>query len=147
MTRVRTERLLRDGAATGRACDGCTACCTVLLVTELRKPARRACEHVSRDGCRVHETRPESCRAFHCAWLRGVIDGDDARPDALGVMVDAFVERPSGATRVVAFELWEGALDAPDARALLDELATHREVRVSRRDGTWATVGSGDVGE
>ena len=100
---------------------------------------------VGRDGCRVHDARPESCRAFNCAWLRGVIaGGDETRPDALGVMFDSFVERGSGASRVLAFELWPGALDAEPARAVVAALAAAHEVHVSRRDGAWSVVGGAE---
>lgn len=140
---VSVERLLSGSVPPDRACGDCTACCTVMAVTELRKPSRRACDHVGRDGCRVHDARPESCRAFNCAWLRGVIAGGEAhRPDALGVMFDSFVERGSGATRVLAFELWPGALDAEPARAVVASLAAAHEVHVSRRDGAWSVAGS-----
>lgn len=142
MNLVRLDRLLAGPGPDAPACGGCTACCTVMAVTELRKPARRACDHVGRDGCRAHADRPASCRAFHCAWVRGVIAGGEAtRPDALGVMFDTFVERATGEARVIAFELWPGALDAPAARALVDGLAAGREVALSRRDGAWSTVG------
>ena len=103
MTQVLDAHLLTDHAAPGRECGPCTACCATLAIVELNKPARRACDHLCRAGCGIYETRPASCREFHCLWLRGAIDGDEAlRPDALGVMFDFFrmsstgaMERPS----------------------------------------------------
>ncbi len=140
---VRVERLLSSAVESSRACGDCTACCTVMAVIELRKPSRRACDHVGRDGCRIHDARPESCRAFNCAWLRGVVaGGEETRPDALGVMFDSFIERSTGATRVLAFELWPDALDAEPARAIVAALAATQEVHVSRRDGAWSVVGA-----
>ena len=124
-----------------RECGACTVCCSVMAVTELRKPSRRACDHVGPTGCAVHAERPTSCRQFHCLWLRGAVAGDDAlRPDALGVMFDYFVTRDTGETHLLAFEAWPGALDGAEARALLAELARDHDVRVSYRDGRWSEL-------
>lgn len=138
---VSVDRLRAPGALRGRSCDGCTVCCTVMAVPELHKGSRRACDHVGRDGCRAHDTRPESCRLFHCAWLRGAIDGgDDMRPDALGVMVDYFIERGTGAEHLIAFELWAGAIEAPLAQSALRALAAVGPLTISHRDGRWSTL-------
>lgn len=139
---VRVDRLRARGAAALRGCGPCTACCTVMAVTELNKPMRRACDHVGRDGCRIHPERPSSCREFHCLWLRGAVgDGDETRPDALGVMFDHFTTRGTDDQHTLAFELWPGALESPAAAALLDALAASRVVHVSRRDGTITPLG------
>lgn len=112
-----------------------------MAVTELRKPSRRACDHVGAEGCAVHPERPAGCRAFHCLWLRGAIGADEAlRPDALGVMFDYFVTRGTGEEHLLAFEVLPGALDAPAARAVLDALAGSHEVRLSYRDGRWSAL-------
>jgi hypothetical protein len=112
-----------------------------MAVPELRKPSRRACEHVCDQGCSVHAERPTSCRAFNCAWLRGVALDEHARPDLLGVMIDYFETRDNGETHLLAFELWQGALDSPAAQALLRALAALHVVTLSRRDGRWSTLG------
>lgn len=139
MSFVSLDRLRAPGAAKGRACGPCTACCVVLSIVELRKPARRACDHLRDDACGIHPDRPESCRAFHCAWLRGALGDDLAlRPDALGVMIDHFVLRGTGEAHTLAFELWEGALESPEARAVLDALSRAHAVARSHRDGRWS---------
>lgn len=141
MTLVRLERLRSPGAMAPRECGDCTVCCTVMAVTELRKPSRRACEHVGREGCQIHPERPASCRLFHCLWLRGAVAGDEAlRPDALGVMFDYFVTRDTGEEHLIAFEAWPGALDEPAARSVLEELARTHAVRLSYRDGRWSEL-------
>lgn len=138
---VRLERLRSPGAMGARECGDCTACCAVMAVAELRKASRRACDHVGREGCRIHPERPASCREFHCLWLRGAVAGDEAlRPDALGVMFDHFVARDTGEAHLLAFEVWPGALDAPAARALVEEFARGHEVRLSYRDGRWSAL-------
>jgi hypothetical protein len=54
----------------GRACGACTLCCKVLGIVELNKPRGAWCSdcHVG-VGCRRYETRPPTCRQFHCGWL------------------------------------------------------------------------------
>jgi Fe-S-cluster containining protein len=52
-------------------CDGCTACCKVLKIRELDKPAHAWCQHCQiGKGCGIYETRPESCRIYECIWLQ-----------------------------------------------------------------------------
>jgi hypothetical protein len=127
--------------AAGRSCGDCTACCTVLAVHELCKPMRWACDHVSCAGCRVYDRRPQSCRDFNCQWLLGMISGDDStRPDRLGVLFDCYQSTATHKSRLVAFEVWEGAFDDPAGAALINELACDREVQLSYRDGSWGTI-------
>jgi|GEM_PF-871960 len=135
-----------------RRCGSCTACCTVLAIIELHKPARWACDHVNCQGCGIYEDRPSSCREFNCAWLRNEIPGDTSRdeslrPDRLGVMFDSFYSTATNKDRFVAFELWHGACDEPRAAALLGEVSASREVDLSYRDGTWRTIGKNGAAE
>jgi hypothetical protein len=139
---VHVDRLLSRGASPARECGPCTACCTVMAVHELAKPARRACDHVSHSGCTVHRDRPESCRAFHCLWLRGAMAGDNTRPDELGVCFDAFNATDTGKVMLYAFELWEGALETPEAQRIIEALCVTSEVHLSYRDHTWRTIAS-----
>ena len=132
-------------AAAGRECGTCTACCTVLAVAELQKPMRWACDHVLCAGCGIYEERPQTCRDFNCAWLRGAISDDEAlRPDRLGLLFDFFYSTATDRSRFVAFELWNGAFDEAPAAALLRQIAADREVELSYRDGTWRTIGTTD---
>ena len=143
MSFVRVERLRAPRPVDGRECGPCTVCCTVMAVTELRKPSRRACDHVTYEGCRIHAERPESCRAFDCLWLRGAIADESMRPDLSGVMLDHFVLRGTSESHTVAFELWSGAFDAPEVRALLEELGVLHPVARSLRDGAWVLPDEG----
>lgn len=67
-----------------RRCDGCTACCTVSAVKELKKPGYEDCPHQTERGCGIHSDRPVVCREFQCGWTMGYGKGRD-RPDLLGV--------------------------------------------------------------
>ena len=54
-----------------QGCGSCTACCKVMKVRELDKPADTWCAHCAIGaGCRIYDTRPESCRVYECVWLR-----------------------------------------------------------------------------
>jgi hypothetical protein len=140
---VSNAQRLADGPAPGRQCGTCTACCTVLAIAELQKPARWACCHLAGDHCGIYEQRPQSCRDFNCAWLRGAVAGDESlRPDKLGLLFDFFYSTAANRERFIAFELWNGAFDEAPAAALLSEIAASREVELSYRDGTWRTIGT-----
>ncbi len=67
-----------------RKCGACTLCCTTLAVPELDKPNGVRCVHLTDQGCGIYEDRPESCRTFECAWLRGAGEGLYTRPDFTG---------------------------------------------------------------
>lgn len=63
----------REDTARGahRSCDGCTACCRIMGVRELTKPANTRCRYcIPGQGCSIYETRPHSCRTFGCVWLQ-----------------------------------------------------------------------------
>ncbi|MGE5945296.1 MAG: YkgJ family cysteine cluster protein [Betaproteobacteria bacterium] len=52
-------------------CGGCTVCCKFMKVSELDKPGDTWCIHCAiGSGCRIYDTRPESCRVYECVWLR-----------------------------------------------------------------------------
>lgn len=70
-----------------RVCGECTACCSVLEIPNLAKPAGVSCHNLGDQGCRIYDQRPESpCQTFRCAWLQGFLDEDD-RPDKSGGIV------------------------------------------------------------
>ena len=90
---------------TARSCGACSACCTLLEVPALEKPASEPCPYLAGSGCGRYSTRPEACQKFHCVWLLGPSWlHDDDRPDLLGVLVKMHVwstpERPG-------WECWE----------------------------------------
>jgi hypothetical protein len=78
-----------------KACGPCTACCALMAVEELNKPAGKRCDHLTAAGCGIYEERPQTCREFQCSWHLNDLDtlvlpGADVaeyRPDALGVML------------------------------------------------------------
>jgi hypothetical protein len=51
-------------------CGTCTQCCKTMKVTEINKPAHAWCQHCAiGKGCKVYDTRPETCQGFECFWL------------------------------------------------------------------------------
>lgn len=72
-----------------RPCSECTACCTLMAVTELGKPFYQKCVHVSSAGCGIYETKPHGCNVFHCLWTHIPIFPEAYRPDKYGVMFEA----------------------------------------------------------
>lgn len=64
-----------------RQCDGCTMCCKVMKVVELEKPINVWCQHcVLGTGCGIYESRPQSCREFHCLYLTNQALGPEWKP-------------------------------------------------------------------
>jgi len=118
-----------------RACGACTACCEVLQVDELRKPARQLCEHAKPahgGSCGIwgdRERQPPLCRAWHCLWRKGM-GAEEERPDQSGVMLQPSVGYIPGTKQlgISAHELRPGALDEPATRAYLERIADGRTV-------------------
>ena len=69
-----------------RECGECTLCCLVTRVPELEKPEGTMCTFCD-VGCTIYNDRPQSCRAFDCAWLKGAMD-EDQRPDKTHVVIE-----------------------------------------------------------
>jgi hypothetical protein len=106
---------------TGRACDGCTACCFVMGVAEVPTPFYTPCPHVCAAGCDVYGKHPGACRDFYCEWLVGELGHDD-RPDRLGLLFVANRLRGADGAETMfltAYEVWPGAADTDRARAVL----------------------------
>jgi hypothetical protein len=84
MTPAQTAELARIDAKVvpGRACGTCSLCCKVMKVSELAKPAGQWCTHCRPGkGCRIHATRPFTCRGFYCEWMISKGLGPEWRPE------------------------------------------------------------------
>lgn len=84
----------------GRACGGCTVCCTELHINTpgLKKLAGARCPNLKDDcRCAIYETRPRTCRDFECGWRMMAMLGDDWRPDRAGiVLIPKTKDNPAG---------------------------------------------------
>lgn len=100
-----TLLLIWGGVMMTRICGNCTACCRPLPILESGKPIGVWCKHCDKGvGCRIYESRPDSCRGFFCQWLMGV-GADESRPDKTRVILD-FVRTEDGLPGGV-LQIWE----------------------------------------
>ena len=58
------------------------------MLDSFAKEAGVRCPHQCRDGCRVYEDRPASCRLWNCRWLVSNDTGELHRPDRVGYVID-----------------------------------------------------------
>ena len=119
-----------EARAASRQCGSCSACCHVLRVDELRKPAGRDCVHQLREGgCGIHAARPAVCRGYECLWLQGGLE-DDERPDRTGGIVD--LEARGTGVQLGIREIRPGAFDGSRAlRAIADRHREEMPVRIT----------------
>ena len=131
-----------------RSCGTCTACCTVMGIEELDKPAGVPCEKLCAKGCSIYETKPPSCTDFKCVWLidnESKLFRENERPDRIGIMFDhsypatptaqAIVDACGGAM-VIARETRPGAFHEPRAWAMLTRIAQMAVVILVKVGGT-----------
>lgn len=112
-----------------RSCGDCSACCVVMGVEELKKDKYKRCTHLCAKGCGIYETRPQTCKAFECLWLQGMLTSEH-RPDKLGIMFTATGEHGGLGNCIVAMSVWSGALENPKAIELLKAIAQYEIVIV-----------------
>ncbi len=108
--------------ASGRSCDGCTACCFTHAVAAVKKRLGEWCRHCDIGaGCRIYRERPEQCQQFSCLWLQGDFGDEHDRPDRLRVVVGGIVVNVGNrCIRLVQFlETEAGALDQERVRPLI----------------------------
>ena len=81
-----------------RECGSCTMCCQGDFynnvygnVVKFNKPCVFS---IKNEGCSIHKTKPDNCKNFKCAWLKGLFE-DDMRPDKskiVGLLEDNCVD-------------------------------------------------------
>jgi len=52
-------------------------------------------------------------------------------------MFDQFTARATGRRRLIAFEMWPGALDSTAVWTWMQTRARTQKIEISHRDGTW----------
>jgi hypothetical protein len=81
-----TEALGKDAPiapriVAGRECGTCSLCCKVLRIEETQSSAGEWCKHCDPGhGCKIHPTRPATCRDFFCMWMTLAEIGDHWKP-------------------------------------------------------------------
>lgn len=126
------------------SCGDCRACCVVMGVTEINKDPYKACPQlfnrfagpICREGlrgCRIYKTRPKMCAAFECGYRIGLLDGADARPDKLGVLITP-VDNTLFGPVIMAYEVWPEAFDEEVPKSLINTLKIGSVVMLGRHD-------------
>jgi Fe-S-cluster containining protein len=96
-----TESLSSPTAA--RECGECTMCCKLLGVEAIDKPEGTWCPHcTARRGCAIYDSRPQQCRDFVCAWLKGPALDERWKPSVCKFIV--FAEQGGGMMLKVAVD-------------------------------------------
>lgn len=123
-----------------RACGSCTACCQVLEVQALAKPAGILCAHSTGASCGIYRDRPPACATWYCLWRKIGALPDALRPDRSGVMLsletDPTADDPFLRARIVCRAL-SGAED-------LDRWEAVEAVAMFAREGSlpvWTAFG------
>jgi len=50
-------------------CNGCTLCCYLDNIPELKKRGRNFCPHQQiNHGCKIYPNHPKSCQDYRCVW-------------------------------------------------------------------------------
>ena len=68
-----------------RRCGECVACCTMLQIDAIDKPANVQCRHCD-NGCAIHTTKPQTCADYECAYYQGKDVPLSLRPDNCGII-------------------------------------------------------------
>ena len=132
-----------------RTCGECVACCVYPSIETdgLRKRDLTPCPNLKNytkeiendsDGlpifssesyqlpctknCTIHETKPECCKGYECAWLQGYGHEKD-RPDKSGVMVDLNVATGHIKNAFVAKQLWKHSAYEEKGRKALTNIS------------------------
>lgn len=114
----------------GRECGECTACCVHFAIAEVNKPMQEPCPKLKDDlngthgchgkeNCTIHDTRPERCKEYICAWLYGYGEEED-RPDKSGIMIDNIEWVPGS---IIAKQMWRSARCTKEGKAALNNIS------------------------
>jgi len=91
----------------GRTCAGCTLCCSLFGIVELKKPVFTICKHcVIGKGCKIYEERPQTCAAFLCCYRTSAVLSEYWNPKLCGMVVH---REANGKTDIVSIVCSNGA--------------------------------------
>lgn len=133
-----------------RECGSCTACCTVMAVTAIDKPAYKTCPSVCDKGCSIYEKRPEACASYSCLWLiDDKILRDEDQPNRTGLIFEmsgihrkeSNFEAQTGIAFLVARETKPGAFEGYYAQKTLKRLSKKILIIRAYEDGRRVGMG------
>lgn len=118
-----------------RRCGDCVACCALMTVKEISKPAGQMCPKACAKGCSIYADRPGSCRAFECLWLQDEVGvwNSSHRPDRFGLMFSYQYGTAFGDV-MSAFEVWPGASEEEEPAKMLRKLSEKMVIIVLKGD-------------
>jgi hypothetical protein len=113
-----------------RGCGDCYACCELAAIDDpgLKKPARVLCKHCVGGLCGIYETRPQTCRTFHCLYRRLAVLPEALRPDRSGVVFsfqrEANPDSPFAHVYIGGYAMGDvSAYDQPEVQAAIQWLS------------------------
>jgi hypothetical protein len=137
-----------------RACDGCTACCTVMAVRGegIDKPLYTPCDKAcAGTGCTIYETRPKACEGYSCLWLMddGMLFKDAERPDKSGLLFEmsnvhremSRFQEETGIGFLVVREVTPGAFESYWGQKVLKRLSKKALIIRAYQDGRRVGMG------
>jgi hypothetical protein len=74
-------------------CGECTACCELLPVTKIRKPAGVVCEHLEDGNCNINDSKPYECSGFECVYRQTDEAPISLRPDNCKMVFQRMTDR------------------------------------------------------
>lgn len=134
-----------------RSCGECTACCTVMAVPTIEKPAYTQCKNVCEKGCAIYMDRPGECSGYSCLWLidTGEALREEERPDKNGLIFEmssvhrktsAFEEK-TGVAFLIVREAKSGAFDSYYGQKTLKRLSKKALIIRAYADGRRVAMG------
>lgn len=73
-------------------CGECMACCTMLPIDAINKPANKQCWHCD-NGCAIYDSKPQTCNDYECAYYQGKNLPLSLRPDKCGIIFTKKTDR------------------------------------------------------
>jgi hypothetical protein len=70
-------------------CGECTECCYAFPIEQLNKPPNTQCKHCN-NGCEIHDTKPDECSGFNCAYVQSKSNDENLRPDKCGIIFEKY---------------------------------------------------------
>ena len=116
----------RFDQVTDRKCGSCTACCTWLGITELKKKTAEKCKHLRSPAhihkrCGIYSSRPSACSAYECLWKAGW--GEDAwQPHKSGILITAYPVDDDPETMTITMNVFDMVKSKPYVTVISSQL-------------------------
>lgn len=114
-------------------CGSCSACCRVFAVPEVKTKHFDWCDHCEiGKGCKIYDTRPETCVKYECMWLEckkaGMTIPDNLRPDKSKCVIS--MTTSPHVVNIVTLPGYDNAWKAPGIVAFIKRVVADRKAVV-----------------